>query len=82
MGAVFLWCLKSEQIPTHTQTPKHSEYERDMVLLVYHSSFTSKGAGVTGSLEHQLGMPAEVPPDREHTTPCDLGPRLGVEAGL
>ena len=27
-------------------------------------------------------MPAEVPPDSEHTTPCDLGRRLGVGAGL
>ena len=47
-----------------------------------HSPFASEGSGVTGSFAHQLGIPANVSPDSEHTTPCDLGPRLGVEAGL
>ena len=32
---------------------------------------------VTGSPEHQLSIPAEVPPDSEHTTPCVLGLRMG-----
>ena len=42
----------------------------------WHSSFTSEGSVVPGSFEHQLGIPAEVPPDSEHTTKCALSPQI------
>ena len=42
----------------------------------WHSSFTSECSVVPESFVHQLGIPAEVPPDSEHTTKCALSPRF------
>ena len=42
----------------------------------WHSSFTSEGSVVPEYFEHQLGIPAEVPPDSEHITKCALSPRF------